>query len=708
MNEDLQQEQLLATPAQEETPSQDVSSPAEEEQVKAIIKEVKADKARWQDDFDRMKKNREFAYGFQWQDQPDLEDSELRRYLNNFVLNAVNQKVATFYARNPKATFQRRPRLDFELWDGSIESLAQAVNAVGAFRAGMAPLPDMGAMALLQDFNDGRARQQEVKKVGTTLEMLYQWNVDQQEPEFKKQMKSLVRRTCACGVGYVRLEAVREGETTPDVPFTVSDLRVRASMVQGLIDELEKGEGEEDLKIAELKTTLMSMMYSLATGEAEDTKERLVFSFPKASSVIPDRNCTCLKDFVGADRVTEERLLPLSFVKDYYEIRDLDAESAELVFYNGEGEEFTNIDPPTGDQDSARDQRLVCVWEVFDKKTKTRCTVMNGWKKFLISPEPVTPPTHRFWRHFALTFNDTEYESGDKGSIFPPSDVDLARSAQREYNRSREALREHRKANEPRWGAKEGALNSKEIEKLKNCSPHDVIKLALGDQQKVSDVLQPIPKVPIDEAEYTTEHLERDVELGIGLQQANIGPAEANVTATVGSIAEQSRMTRAGSNVDDLDDLLSDLARSGGEILLLFTSKQTVIEVVGIGSLWPEGPAVRGFLNEIFLQVQAASSGRPNKGVEMANLREIVPLLIQAGANPQFLVEEMLTRWDDRLDISRAFPLASQLPPMAMQGQTGQPTPQGPGQGQRQPAPRPNRPGVDNKPRQTAPPARAQ
>lgn len=693
--------QDMERPVTEERDAAVEFDPAEEAAVRKWTSKIKSAKHRWKDSFDNMKADREFCFGRQWQDQKHDDD----RYLNNMVIAAVNQKVATYYARNPKAVFQRRPRLDFELWDGNIESLAQAVNAVGMFKMGVAP-PDIRSMALLQDFINGRQRQEKVQKVGKTLEMVYQWCIDQQEPEFKKQMKSLVRRVCICGVGYVKLHFVREYETTPDVPLTVSDIRLRAGKVQALLEKLGEGElDESDPKMDELRSTLQSMLYSVHSGELTGIQEQIVLSFPKSSSIIPDKDCTCLKDFVGAQFIAEERILPLSFVKEYYEVPDIMGLKDEIVSYTRQGEEFINLDPH-GSVEGTPDapEKLVCVWEVWNKTNKTRFTICNGWRKYLVKPEPVTPLTHRFWEHFALTFNDTEYEIGDKASIFPPSDVRLMRSAQREYNRSREALREHRKGNAPRWGARAGVLDARDKDRLSSCLPHETVELKIPDNQGVADVLMPIPKVPIDEREYLTDHLERDVELAVGVQQANMGPAQPNVTATVGSIAEQSRMTRSSSNVDDLDDMLSDLARSAGEIIIRAFSPQTVQRIVGFGLLPPDAEK-EGFLNEVFLEVQAASSGRPNKGVEMANMRELMPLLIQAGANPQFLVEEMLTRWDDRLDITRAFPL---VPPMLGPGPGGpQPPPQAgpgqPGKGERQVPPRPTRPGVDTKQRSAGP-----
>ena len=76
------------------------------------------------------------------------------------------------------------------------------------------------------------------------------------------------------------------------------------------------------------------------------------------------------------------------------------------------------------------------------------------------------------------------------------------------------------------------------------------------------------------------------------------------------------------------------------------------------------------FINEIELQVVAASSGRPNKAVEISNWSQIAPLLMQAGANPQAVIRETVKRADDKLEPADFFPLPipmMQAPPEQQQ-----------------------------------------
>src|SRR5512139_884125 len=158
---------------------------------------IRSAKQRWQADFDRMRENMEFVAGLQWQGQKTLR---CKKYVCNMTIQMDNQKVATLYAKNPQVTANRRKRLDFRLWDEKLESVQDAIMRV---QMGMQRgLPDIEAQAVINDYEQGRQRQEIVDKVGKTLELLYQHQVDSQSVEFKEQMKQLVTTTVVCGVGY--------------------------------------------------------------------------------------------------------------------------------------------------------------------------------------------------------------------------------------------------------------------------------------------------------------------------------------------------------------------------------------------------------------------------------------------------------------------------------------------------------------------------
>ena len=126
---------------------------------------------------------------------------------------------------------------------------------------------------------------------------------------------------------------------------------------------------------------------------------------------------------------------------------------------------------------------------------------------------------------------------------------------------------------------------------------------------------------------------------------------------------------------------MSEVARAAGQVMLLELSVDEVKKIAGPGAVWPE--MTRDVVQEeVFLEIEAGSTGKPNRAAELANIERIMPFLLQIpGINPVWLAKELLKRLDDKLEINEA--IAEQIPSIVsmnqMQGQgTGDPALQGP------------------------------
>lgn len=621
-----------------------------------------------------------FAAGKQWESQEEL-DTE--RYVCNITIRNVNQKVASLYARNPRSKAVRRKRLDYQVWDGKMESLVAAIA-----EAGSNPM-DMEAMAIVRDYEQGQTTRELIDRVGETLDTLYQWNIDQQEPEFKKQMKQLVRRTVICGVGYVRLSYLRDNErAAPSTSDTDTLVLGRAKRAAEILRRIDEGDVDmDDASMEQLRLLFAGFGMTTASEAQQAIGERLLIEFPSATSVIPDCRCRCLKDFVGARWIAQEYRLPLNEVNEFFEV-DIQA-GGDLMEYqmrnNWEAERPMPMDMKNVSfTDDPQETKMVCLWEVFDIRTKTRFFICDGWKDYVMAPEQVWPETKRFWPIFSLSFNDIEPDDAAEVTVFPPSDVQLMKHSQKEWNRSRDALREHRRQNRPKYLAAKGRLTEEDKNKLENVPQSGVIEVeGIGAGEDIAKLVIPFQHSPVDPTLYDVSQLQQDILLSVGAQEANFGPL-SGATATEATISEQSRLGTTSSNVDDLDDLLSDVARAGGEVLLRECSVEVVKRVCGPGAVWPSNP--EDFVNEVYLEIEAASSGRPNKAMEIANFERLAPVMMQAGANPQFIVSEAIKRLDDRLDPEDALPLLPLQLQRALMAQTqgmgqqlgGAPSPQQP------------------------------
>jgi len=274
---------------------------------------------------------------------------------------------------------------------------------------------------------------------------------------------------------------------------------------------------------------------------------------------------------------------------------------------------------------------------------------VDGHDDFLREPEAPAVKLERFFPFYALSFNDITHHK----HVFPISDVRLLRSMQEEYNRKKEALRQHRIANRPVYLTPAGTLEDDDLEKLVCDHPdHAIIPLrGLKEGQAAETAIQPMKKAPIDPNIYETEGDFADVLRVVGSQEANMGGTSGD-TATEVSVAEGSRLSSIGSNEDDLEMLLNELARDGGNVMLMNLSEETVKEIAGPGAVWPQlTPDV--IQREMFLTVEAGTAGRPNKAMEQANFQRLAPILMQIpGLKPDKLAEYAIRILDDKVDLA--------------------------------------------------------
>jgi hypothetical protein len=669
--------------------------PARKALVKAWAAEVKHAKKHWKPAFDRMKEDQDFCLGKQWSKNP-----KEKRYVANITLREVTQRVSFLYARNPKAVAKRREMILNTVWDGTEQSL-QAIQEAGATLGappappgappgmsapagppglpgqppgppppggppgmppglGVAPpganpmLPQMmqQGMAIIQDASQVKQQTELLDKIAKTLELLYAYQVSQQLHPFKQLMKMTVRRALTVGVAYVKLGFERVMQKRPDVIAKLSDINERLGTLERLAADIADDESDPDSAEAEQ----LRLMIQDLQGEVEFiAHEGLTFDYPSSFSIIPDTKCIHLRGFLGSDWVGEEYILSPNEVKEIYG-RDV---GKNYTSYSrpdggmnaGARAGLMQLGPNERDKGTGDDKQCACIWEIYNRKDGMVYIVCDGYPDFMREPGAPDTPLERFWPWFTLTFNETDHED----DIFPPSDVRLMKDMQLDYNTSRQGLREHRRAARPKTVVTAGALDAEDVEKLESHPSNAILELnGLQPGQKVSDLLQAFTGPEINPALYDVTPYFEDTLRVVGFQEANMGPTNSD-SATQSQIAEASRTTTMDSNVDDLDDLLTHLAKYGGQLLFSNVAESTVKRIVGPGAVWPDLTRQQ-IAEEVWLEIEAGSSGNPNQAQQIANAQKIYPLVMQIpGIDPEFLARDLLHRLDDKLDLTQAF-----------------------------------------------------
>jgi hypothetical protein len=212
-------------------------------------------------------------------------------------------------------------------------------------------------------------------------------------------------------------------------------------------------------------------------------------------------------------------------------------------------------------------------------------------------------------------------------------------------------MREHRQAARPRWATSKGLIDEEGKAAFKAANPFDVVELNKDPATKITDVLEVVPVPGVDPNLYATEQFDEDRGLTVGTSDSSYGGI-SKATATESSIAANSTLASDDSSKDDLDSFLSQIARASSQIMFKEMSEEQVKQIVGPGAVWPQQTLAQ-IANEMYLEVEAGSTGRPNQAVEIDNFTKLAPILFQIpGMSAAWMAKQAIRRLDDRLDVN--------------------------------------------------------
>lgn len=625
----------LRRPEELETPE------ARKKFCESLQKEIRAAKKHFEKDFDRMVEDMEVS----WRGAPKSWPDDA--YVVNITQRFIRQKVASLYAKNPRAQAKKRPMLMFQAWDESPEMLEQAmVQAQMAAEQGRPP--DPAAAMVLQEVQQAKTHDLMLTRLGKTLESLFHYYTNEQVPSFKQQMKSCVRAAVQTAVGYVRLGFQRETDLSQDNKAKIADHHQRLRHIEALQARISDDKNALDELSAEAEELRLAIE-AIRREPMVVTREGMVFDFPLSTSIIPDSKCTQLKGWIGADWLTEERFMTPGEIREFYGVELGEDEDGNAIYnrYSTRGKAYGRN--PRTDLRRGR-QDMGCVWFMWHKPTGMKYTILDGFEDFLEEPDLPEVNVENFFPIYPLVFNEVIHPN----RLFPPSDVRIMLPQQEEFNRSREGLREHRIANRPGYAAAGGMLDEEEKSRISSHDAMEVVELeGLSPGQKIADLIQELPKQSIDPNLYETGGVMGDIQMSVGAQEATFG-STSGATATEASIAEQNRTSALESEIDELNDFLSQLARDAGQVMLQELDQQTVISICGPGAVWPQLNREQ-IMQEISLEIVAGSNGRPNRAMRQQAMQQLVPFLIQIpGVNPMWLARLMVESIDDSIDLTEA------------------------------------------------------
>ena len=678
----------------------------------------------WEPVFKEIEEDMIFAGGKHWPDGVLGADGSLP-YQADVTQRHLMQKEAQLYAKNPTFEARRRERLEFEVWDETEESLngarailqqyAPQIDAAKAAKLllqhvdvsvmppklppgvtmehiaaaqrvveGVPPEVDSAQM-IIDDHDRGMKQRAYEEAFGNTLRLLFQNQLDAQNPPFKQQGKQLITRVNTCKVGYVKLLMRRELTGTPtSTAIKTGPAELLASIRAKVMAMSEPDAKKDSGDLAELEMMfkqLKSQQDEQSGGEVDD--EGVVFDFLPATSVIVDPYCRNLRGFVGCQRICHEMLMSVADVEREFNISLRDT---GVRLYSPDGKKNDNGGPSEARQNSDGETPLLedkaLVGFIYDRTSGNEYVVCDGVKDFLREPKAPEPDWDFFWPILPLVFRPIEVEKNDpkKGvTCYPKSDVRLLRPMQKEKNRSGQEFIEARIASRAWWVGVASKFQKGDLDKLRATRKTNEVILAemLAPGEKLSDFLMAGPVPDVKPEVFNDARFDQDILEVTGSQQADLGPTNDD-TATQSRIAAQSRLQSSDSNIDDLEDFFTMLAKGAG-ILLMTMRPETVKRKIGTGAVWPD-LTMQQYAENVWLQVQAGSSGPPNRQLDLEISQRVLPLLTQLpGISPELIAKLALRAVDPRMSLadfySKAFPSIAAMNSAAGAGQKQAPVP---------------------------------
>ncbi len=357
---------------------------------------------------------------------------------------------------------------------------------------------------------------------------------------------------------------------------------------------------------------------------------------------------------------------PMKDVMSKYSIKDSKQDDSRPVMWK----KFSGLSQKDDDKNSTtlknEEKKHVRVWERWDAETNSIYLWVEGDNDYLVDAKPVKMMEEIFYPFFPLALNTTE------GEEFPESMVDLLIPLAEQYEKDTLDKREHRKAAIPFTIADAGKIDGKKLKPQVEKAGVREILLVDTNGAPLNTMFHPGPSVPINPTLYDRTDNLFDIQQTTGLQDAQRGAITKAKTLGEAEIAQDALASRNEDDRDQVEDWLRDIYRYVLMLLLQEMTSEEVIEIAGEHAYWPQfDDSQKSYFSLVDVNIEAGSTGRPNKGQErkvwLENLELLMTVVERITAmrkdgiidakNPYYrILEETFRRLDERIDIETILP----------------------------------------------------
>lgn len=518
------------------------------------------------------------------------------------------------------------------------------------------------------------------------------------DARLKKAVRKALRSSLSIGPGWIKSIMVTQSKNDPIVEKDLNDAQDNMARLMATRKEIQEDEGmskdEMDLKIqaAELLTASLTEKLEVIV------RRGLALDFVRGEDVQVSLDVSELSDYLDANWLANQMFVEkgdvrgmfprltaedLRDTKVYYQRKVNDDNIGDVT--DASAEKF--IASAQTDGDEVPFVRVIEFWDKRDNHVKTVVDGVSRWARI-----PYQPPhaSTRFYPYFLIALFEVD------GDRHPQSLSGRLDKLQDEYASARSSGRLARSRSIPGTIFDAGVISPDDIKKIEGAVEQEYVGVQPIAGGKLSDSFAEKPVGRYDPRIYDTSQTIRDMERISGVQEA-LSQAGGSKTATEANIEQQGFASRTGADRDTQEDMLTDLAQYTAELAIQALPHEYVTKIAGELAFWPEGLSFEDVVTQVNLDIEAGSTGAPNKEQErqswsviMPLIRETMVIIQQAQATGNIplaealteLLEETMQRMGDRTNLDRFLPKIAATPtgavPITEAG--GQATPQPKGQ----------------------------
>lgn len=590
-------------------------------QVKRLQKLVEQSGQKWRHAFKDIESSRNYAMGMRKGKKTKQEYSKSDVVQSNQIFATLQAMLPLTYAQNPEIGVKPEAFVDVE--DPMLPQTRQFTR---------------------------------------TLEIVL--NKAMADAGLKKSMLSLIRSIQVSRVGWLKMSYQRDYVSDPIILNRLEDAQDQMAALNANMNSLmdESGYSAEDLEIKEkeLEQTISSLEGQVNILRAEG----LVIDNILVEDIRMDPDVETLDQYQRAKWIAQRTWMDKESVQEQFGLKKKDVE--KFTAYQRSGSGRPTPDSPRSYTTDTETDTLISVWELWDKGTGTVYWWAEGCNDWLREPWQPERVGQRFYPFFCLGFNYVDSRE------WPLSDVEMLMKLQDEYDLSRTQEAKHRELTKPMFVADRARVSRQDVTSFSVAEIGEILLIDAGGQP-VNQVFTPAQHPPMIPQVYDITRVRGDMEWVSGLGDAQRGSVGRAKTATEASIQQEGLSTRVEARKDQLEDMISEMAVYGAEILLQEMPQELVQRYAGMTAFWPADQMTK---DQIFslteIKIRAGSSGKPNKeqdmqkwGMIMPEVKEVLEralmmqqeMMIPVELNPWVkLLSETMRKADEAFDVMEMFP----------------------------------------------------